>query len=701
VVPIILTYLWACSTDAEHPVFEDHAPALLVTLDRTPAARLGAYGYPRAHTPALDALAGQGTLWLRAYTTSVESQPAITSVLTGRVPGTHGVHGDAEFALKAEVSTIASYLRDAGYRTEAVTGTMLTSVESGLMHGFDSHTYVKPERFIWQRWGQPANSEDLVDAALQRLQAAQTRTFLWVHLADGNPSVSLTLPEDRDPQTRSLDARLSHQDQQLERLLDAWSKHAPDGITAVVGIQGHDDSGNAPLGSKADLQDNWVRVPLILAGPGVESGAQSTDVVSTIDFVPTLLALTGVGAPGELQGKDLRNGGSQAAWTEAMFPQLGLGLAPLRAWTDDSGRYVEADRGVFFPFSGIVNVDIQPGGGDLNAMSSRLQDMAQSFQPTRRSPTTLDLNHIRQLDALGYLWGDAHSAQGQADPRDHIDAMTAADQGLRFLSQGRTKPARDQAAILQRRLGPTAIGERIRTRSEIEANRPKDAIEIQHRNFTGHPTKTNAMILAGLYSNIEDWKNAEQWFDQALGGLDLHSSDEPYWPAVEGAVRSAAYQGSEQRAGTVIQAFTHTFPDAPTLQLLSAEAHLSQDHPQQALELARNAQQAMPRSAWAWFGLGRALRDTGQTAEAIEAMRHAIELGPRQATFRRGLANLYEETGDLENALRLLGPLLPTFTEDKVLIQQYDRLRTTSAAEGRVRRPGTGYRSTTKPKGQP
>lgn len=59
---------------------------LLITLDTTRADHLGAYGYPRAQTPALDSLAGRGAVFTRCFTNVPLTLPAHATVLTGLLP---------------------------------------------------------------------------------------------------------------------------------------------------------------------------------------------------------------------------------------------------------------------------------------------------------------------------------------------------------------------------------------------------------------------------------------------------------------------------------------------------------------------------------------------------------------------------------------------------------------------------------------
>jgi len=57
------------------------AGVIVITLDTTRADRLGAYGYPNAGTPNLDALAQDGVLFDHASTSAPITLPAHSSLL--------------------------------------------------------------------------------------------------------------------------------------------------------------------------------------------------------------------------------------------------------------------------------------------------------------------------------------------------------------------------------------------------------------------------------------------------------------------------------------------------------------------------------------------------------------------------------------------------------------------------------------------
>src|SRR5215472_14147518 len=56
---------------------------LLITIDTLRADHVGAYGYPRATSPRIDALARQGVLFEHVVAQSSWTKPATASILTG------------------------------------------------------------------------------------------------------------------------------------------------------------------------------------------------------------------------------------------------------------------------------------------------------------------------------------------------------------------------------------------------------------------------------------------------------------------------------------------------------------------------------------------------------------------------------------------------------------------------------------------
>ena len=56
------------------------------------------------------------------------------------------------------------------------------------------------------------------------------------------------------------------------------------------------------------LYESTLRIPFVIAGPGVPKGRVESGRVGTIDLVPTLLPLLGLPRPEGLPGRDLTPG---------------------------------------------------------------------------------------------------------------------------------------------------------------------------------------------------------------------------------------------------------------------------------------------------------------------------------------------------------------------------------------------------------
>ncbi len=109
---------------------------LLVTLDTTRADRLGCYGDATALTPALDALAAEGSLFEQAFTPCPLTLPAHTTLLTGLEPPQHGVRINGKTSLADDVPTLATILAAHGYQTAAFVAAFVLNHRFGLGRGF-------------------------------------------------------------------------------------------------------------------------------------------------------------------------------------------------------------------------------------------------------------------------------------------------------------------------------------------------------------------------------------------------------------------------------------------------------------------------------------------------------------------------------------------------------------------------------------
>jgi len=99
---------------------------------------------------------------------------------------------------------------------------------------------------------------------------------------------------------------LSHQDAQVGRILDALGRTGQLDRTIVVYTGDHGLAiGRHGLMGKQNLYEPSVRVPLVLAGPGLPEGLRHGALTHTIDVYPTLCELAGIQAPDTVEGISL------------------------------------------------------------------------------------------------------------------------------------------------------------------------------------------------------------------------------------------------------------------------------------------------------------------------------------------------------------------------------------------------------------
>ena len=100
---------------------------------------------------------------------------------------------------------------------------------------------------------------------------------------------------------------ISHLDQQLGRILRVLEETGQAGNTLVIYLADHGLAvGQHGLMGKQNLYDHSIRVPLILAGPGIPSGRRPGGLVYSHDAFPTLCELTGIATPDTVEVQSLR-----------------------------------------------------------------------------------------------------------------------------------------------------------------------------------------------------------------------------------------------------------------------------------------------------------------------------------------------------------------------------------------------------------
>ncbi len=119
---------------------------------------------------------------------------------------------------------------------------------------------------------------------------------------------------------------ISEVDAQIGRIVDALEAAGLSDNTIIVfaGDNGLAVGSHGLLG-KQNLYDHSMRVPLVLAGPGVNAGVQRDDLVYLFDLFPTLAESAGLDTPPTVEGRSIvsmlqgEGAGSSSAGRDAVF----------------------------------------------------------------------------------------------------------------------------------------------------------------------------------------------------------------------------------------------------------------------------------------------------------------------------------------------------------------------------------------------
>lgn len=649
---------------------------LLVTLDTTRADHLGCYGYASATTPNLDALAAAGTRFERATSSCPLTIPSHSSIMTGRFPPSHGVRDNGDFVLPDTAVTLAERFQAAGYATAAFTSAFPTHRRWGFAQGFDIYQDPLPRDPSVQDWRDQRTADQVIDDVAAQLPHLEGPVFMWVHLFDAHWPYDPPPPYEGMHPGRPYDGEIAFADSQVGRLLGLLREARPDPIVVVTADHGEGLGDGGEMTHGFLLHDGTLHVPMILAGRGVPGGQVRSEPVSHVDIAPTLLGLAGLPLHDALQGRSLLDGGSGQIYSEALTGQFQLGLSPLRAQTDATGRFVTGAHDRFYPYDG-RGVSVFPDDSvDVLPLRAGFDAWVGGMETATAEAATLDADDLAMLGALGYVGtGDVLAKGGDVDPQDVIDVIPITWHARQAISAGRVQVARQMIAQLQTSM-PGAFGIRQLEATLLEAEgRLDEAVELQVALFLESPSSTLAQQIGDLYLQLGDPREAEAWYTAALDHLAVAPR------AMAGLVRAALALEEPERADELARRFLTTFPDQAELHIVLAETLLADQRPRDALAEAELGEKNMPWSAWALVTAARARWELGRADPAIERLQQALALHPLDVPTRVLLTGWLLEVGRRAEAVRTIAPLGHAMPEDPEIAELWAKAKAALEAE--------------------
>ncbi len=435
--PLALVVLLAAAALAGCAPSEPPPNILLVTLDTTRADHLGCYGYDKAETPALDALAAAGVRFERAYSQAPLTLASHASLLTGTYPATTGLRINADATLSTGVHTLAEQLKPAGYRTGAFVSSFVLDATFGLDRGFDTY-----DDGMWRgrvsrhfELERPANL--VTDAALKWLAEPSAKPFFaWVHLFSAHAPYAPPEPF-RTRHANPYDGEIAFADSQLKRLVDWIESKKLRERTIVIVAADHGESfldhGEPEHG--LFVYDTTVHVPLVVSWSGRLPASVASGDVQLLDIYPTILELIGRPADAQASGASfaaaLRGEAlpERIVYGEGTYSERGYGWAPLRYVVRGPLKFIEAPKPELYdhdadPGELDNRVDRQPE--DVAALRAKLLEIEARIRPAEPGSTSLDPEVAEKLRSLGYVGmsgGKTSNVPVAATPRDPKDML--------------------------------------------------------------------------------------------------------------------------------------------------------------------------------------------------------------------------------------------------------------------------------------
>ncbi len=311
---------------------------VLVLMDDMGWRDVGFMGNDFVETPHLDALAKRGLVFTQAYASAPNCAPTRACLMSGQVTPRHGVYtvvdprqprgspwhkllaAESNAELATEVVTLPEALKDRGYATAFFGMWNLGRGRQGPVtpggQGFDTVVFPESLGFTKDAYHDDRGdclSDRLTDEVLAFVEKHRSGPF-FAYLADHavhapfDPEPDLLAKYERkaaaagdrrnDP---AYAATIEAVDRNVGRIVAALERLgiADDTLVIFTSDNGGTPQFTAPLrGSKGELYEGGIRVPLVIAGPGVARPGTTCDApVASIDFYPTLLELAGAPQP--------------------------------------------------------------------------------------------------------------------------------------------------------------------------------------------------------------------------------------------------------------------------------------------------------------------------------------------------------------------------------------------------------------------
>ncbi len=607
-------WMAACGTPSNPAPSPD---IVLITIDTLRADRIG-----RGLTPALDGVASRGIRFTHARSAVPLTLPSHVSIMTGVPPPSHGVRLNGVTLFAAREPTLASVLHGSGYRTGAFVGAYVLDRRFGLSDGFETYDdHVERDASGSQQLEAERRGDVVVDSALKWLRLADDRPFfVWIHLYDPHAPYQAPAEYLAKAANNPYDGEVAFADAQVARVLE-WLRLSgkwPGTIVAIAGDHGEGLGDHGELTHGMLAYDSTLRVPLVLAGPGLQPASTVDANVSLIDLAGTLLRLAHRDVPSTMSRSSLVGAhvSSRAVYAETEYPRTAA-WHPVAVLVSGHWKLIASSENELYDVTTDPSERQNLAGSEGNLVRGLLRSLREVGAPVRAAGSApVPAEAADRLRSLGYVSRTAPAAAvtgSEPNPARQIDSWNRFEKELTRLRSGDARQALPGLASLTHTFPDAPVFQSTYARALKDTGNVREAVDIYRRAVDRWPQD------ATMYHDLA----------VAAGAAGLPAE------AVRAEQAALALEPGNSAA-------------ANGLGLLQIQA----GHPAEAAISFEHAVKGDPSNATFWTNLGNARRALNDLAGAEQAYRRALEADPRAADAANGVGVLLVQSHRAPEAIR-------------------------------------------------
>ena len=358
--------------------------------------------------------------------------------------------------------------------------------------------------------------------------------FLWVHLYD--PHAPYDPPADARARAGGdgYNGEIAFADSQLQRLIDAVERRPDAARTATILLGDHGES----LGEHGEpthgmlVFEPALRVPVVIKGPGIAASNRS-DATSTVDIMPTVLALAGESAEG-VAGRNLLGppDPDRESYSESQYPTV-AGWTPLTALTQDRWKLIVADRPMLYDLADRSERAVgprvrreprwcRPCPRVSRRFASR-RNKAPRWRRRRPCPPKLRSDCDRSATSRPPL--RQSPAAGGVNPATAMNAWAMFEEALAAINSGRTVEALPPLAKVAATYPASPIFQSTYARALASAGRKREALDRFRAAVKRWPADASLYHELAVVARDLGETNEARRAEEAALALDGNSSE--------------------------------------------------------------------------------------------------------------------------------------------------------------------------------